>query len=137
MHWHIQDTTAQPKWYSLRMYMLIVPTFKSTPFMFQAQHISSHHEPFMYQGLPIHMLSCLFHTNPFNTISCKTHVNPLYIIHNLHYSIILTHTKPLAQILKTKPTLSIQNQENIPHYTVSPSTSLRLEGLAQASLPLA
>jgi len=77
--------------------------------------------------------SCLFHTNHFITNSCETHVNPLFTIHDLHHSIILIHIKPLAQYSKPSKHHPYKAKRTISHFTASPSTSLRLEGLAQAS----
>ena len=100
--------------------------------MFQAQLISSHYEPSMYQDSQVISLSCFFHTNHFITISCETHVNPLFTIHDLHHSIILIHIKPSAQYSKPSKHHPYKAKKTISHCTASPSTSLRLGGLAQA-----
>jgi len=94
------------------MYTLIVPTFKPTPFMFQAQLISSHHKPSMYQGFPNHIVVMPFSYQPFHYNLMWNSCQP--IIHN-SWLTSLNHThsyQTFSTILKTKQALSIQNQEN-------------------------
>jgi len=45
---------------------------------------------------------------------------------------MLIHIKPLSQYSKPSKHYPYKAKKTISHYTVSPSTSLRLEGLAQA-----
>ena len=92
------------------MYILIVPTFKSMPFMFQAQHISSRHEPFMYQGLPIHIVIMPLSYQPFHynlmQNSCQPfiHNSQLALLYHTHtYQAFSTNTQNQANIIHTNP----------------------------------
>ena len=122
--------------------MLIVPTFKSTPFMFQAQHISSHHEPFMYHGLPIHIVIMPLSYQPFqynlmqNSCQPFIHNSQLAFLYHTHtYQAFNTDTQNQANIIHTRP-------RKTSHITLSRSAprlgwrvSLRRDRLAQASPP--
>ena len=92
------------------MYMLIVPTFKPTPFMFQAQHISSRRNPFMYQGLPIHIVIMPLSYQPFHyklmQNSCPPFIydSQLVLLYHSHtYQAFSTNTQNQASIIHTKP----------------------------------
>jgi len=80
------------------------------PFMFQAQHISSHHEPFMYQGLPIHIVIMSLSYQPFqynlmqNSCQPFIHNSQLVFLYHTHtYQAFSTDTQNQANIIHTKP----------------------------------
>jgi len=82
--------------------------------MFQAQLISSHHKPSMYQGFPNHIVIMPLSYQPFHYNLMRNSCQP--IIRN-SWLVSLNHThsyQTFITILKTKHALSIQSQENNP-----------------------
>ena len=100
--------------------------------MFQAQPISSHHKPSVYQGFPNHIVIIPFSHQPFYYNLMRNSCPP--IIHN-SWLVSPNHThsyQTFITILKSSMHKSHKARKVIPHCTVSLSPSPRLRGLAQA-----
>jgi len=82
--------------------------------MFQAQPISSHHKPSVYQGFPNHIVIMPFSHQPFHYNLMRNSCQP--IIHN-SWLVSLNHThsyQTFITIFKIKHALSTQSQESHP-----------------------
>ena len=82
--------------------------------MFQAQLISSHHKPSVYQGFPNHIVIMPLSYQTFHLNLMRNSCQP--IIHNSGLVLLYrTHSyQTFSTIPKTKQVLSIQNQEKHP-----------------------
>jgi len=109
-----------------------MPTFKANTFHVPGQTHSTHHNPSMNIEFQLISLPCHFNTNHLINVPCHAHTKP--IIHEL-WIIPLMHTHlshTFNTILKSNKHNHSRSRKTIKHHIVSPNTSLRLKGLAQA-----